>query len=281
MRIGATSRAERGGRKGRAERGGARRGAHRLQRRVNVHLEVLGRRELRRRHGLRAAVCVLFVWASIDAHHGTVRKQGPLKFPFNQSRNTKHTVFLSQRKNRSGPLSVLRGAALCSGCAPRGGAETPPFAIMAAATNQNLFPDLHHKMSKKIAQLTKVIYHLNSKNEEHTDDLTSLADAYETEIDGVRLQFRGPLPPISQCPRPRLRSALRAPAPCARFSAVKRARRCIGRKCGRWRSPRFVAAAAAHPGAGGVLAASAARNAGSVESALANAGAAICSCRVS
>lgn len=53
------------------------------------------------------------------------------------------------------------------------------------AANQNLFPDLHHKMSKKIAQLTKVIYHLNSKNEEHNDDLTSLADAYETEIDGV------------------------------------------------------------------------------------------------
>ena len=53
------------------------------------------------------------------------------------------------------------------------------------AANQNLFPDLHHKMSKKIAQLTKVIYHLNSKNEENNDDLTSLADAYETEIDGV------------------------------------------------------------------------------------------------
>lgn len=30
-----------------------------------------------------------------------------------------------------------------------------------------VFPDLHHKMSKKIAQLTKVIYHLNSKNEDH------------------------------------------------------------------------------------------------------------------
>ena len=57
---------------------------------------------------------------------------------------------------------------------------------MASTTNQNLFPDLHMKMSKKIAQLTKVIYHLNSKNEEHTDDLSSLADAYETEIDGVR-----------------------------------------------------------------------------------------------
>ncbi len=34
-----------------------------------------------------------------------------------------------------------------------------------------LFPDLHHKMSKKIAQLTKVIYHLNTKNEVHLRSL--------------------------------------------------------------------------------------------------------------
>jgi len=27
--------------------------------------------------------------------------------------------------------------------------------------------DTHHKMSKKIAQLTKVIFHLHSKNEEN------------------------------------------------------------------------------------------------------------------
>jgi hypothetical protein len=27
--------------------------------------------------------------------------------------------------------------------------------------------DVHHKMSKKIAQLTKVIFHLHSKNEEN------------------------------------------------------------------------------------------------------------------
>ena len=31
----------------------------------------------------------------------------------------------------------------------------------------DLFPDIHYKMSKKIAQLTKVIYQLNSKNEDH------------------------------------------------------------------------------------------------------------------
>ena len=30
-----------------------------------------------------------------------------------------------------------------------------------------LHPDLHHKMSKKIAQLTKVIYHLNTMNEDN------------------------------------------------------------------------------------------------------------------
>lgn len=50
---------------------------------------------------------------------------------------------------------------------------------------ENLFPELHHKMSKKIAQLTKVIYHLNTKNEDYTQDLASLSESYETEIDGV------------------------------------------------------------------------------------------------
>jgi len=38
-------------------------------------------------------------------------------------------------------------------------------------------------MSKKIAQLTKVIFHLNSKVEDNQDDLEGLASAYETEID--------------------------------------------------------------------------------------------------
>jgi chromosome segregation ATPase len=40
-------------------------------------------------------------------------------------------------------------------------------------------------MSKKIAQLTKVIFHLNSKNEDHQDDLAAVSDAYETEIDQI------------------------------------------------------------------------------------------------
>jgi hypothetical protein len=41
--------------------------------------------------------------------------------------------------------------------------------------NTEVFPDLHHKMSKKIAQLTKVIYHLNTKNEDHEYEIQALA----------------------------------------------------------------------------------------------------------
>ncbi|KAI8832474.1 hypothetical protein BJ741DRAFT_580193 [Chytriomyces cf. hyalinus JEL632] len=38
------------------------------------------------------------------------------------------------------------------------------------------------KMSKKIAQLTKVIYYLNTKNEDHNVEIQSLIDAYEDEL---------------------------------------------------------------------------------------------------
>lgn len=51
----------------------------------------------------------------------------------------------------------------------------------------DVFPDLHHKMSKKIAQLTKVIYHLNTKNE----DRQVSADRCDTQpkyIMGGKLQ---------------------------------------------------------------------------------------------
>ena len=43
--------------------------------------------------------------------------------------------------------------------------------------------DVHHKMSKKIAQLTKVIFHLHSKNEENSQYQSSLVGAYEKEIE--------------------------------------------------------------------------------------------------
>ncbi|CAN0408523.1 unnamed protein product [Discosporangium mesarthrocarpum] len=63
--------------------------------------------------------------------------------------------------------------------APMGGHLGGPIASAQASDGSSMgevgrallpgdvFPDLHHKMSKKIAQLTKVIYHLNTKNEDH------------------------------------------------------------------------------------------------------------------
>ena len=43
--------------------------------------------------------------------------------------------------------------------------------------------ETHHKMSKKIAQLTKVIFHLHSKNEENTNVQTACNNSYEREIE--------------------------------------------------------------------------------------------------
>ncbi|KAI9352619.1 hypothetical protein BDR26DRAFT_196572 [Obelidium mucronatum] len=43
-------------------------------------------------------------------------------------------------------------------------------------------PEVVFKMSKKIAQLTKVIYYLNTKNEDHNVEIQSLIDAYEEEL---------------------------------------------------------------------------------------------------
>ena len=44
------------------------------------------------------------------------------------------------------------------------------------------FPDLHHKMCKKVARLTRVIFILNTKNDEH--DLTQkiMKKSYENEL---------------------------------------------------------------------------------------------------
>lgn len=46
-------------------------------------------------------------------------------------------------------------------------------------------PDIHHKMSKKIAQLTKVIFHLNTRNDESSQYHQSQAEAYEKEIERI------------------------------------------------------------------------------------------------
>jgi len=49
----------------------------------------------------------------------------------------------------------------------------------------DVFPDLHHKMSKKIAQLTKVIYHLNTKNEDHSAEIDHLVSTHQLEIQQI------------------------------------------------------------------------------------------------
>ncbi|GBG31470.1 Protein FAM184A [Hondaea fermentalgiana] len=43
-------------------------------------------------------------------------------------------------------------------------------------------PNLHLKLCKKIAQLTKVIYHLNTKNEDHEASLKALSEQHESEL---------------------------------------------------------------------------------------------------
>ena len=44
---------------------------------------------------------------------------------------------------------------------------------------------LHHMMCKKVAQLTKVIFHLNSKNEDQEFRLQELQRTYEAEIESI------------------------------------------------------------------------------------------------
>ncbi|XP_006123127.2 protein FAM184A isoform X3 [Pelodiscus sinensis] len=50
--------------------------------------------------------------------------------------------------------------------------------------------DLHLKMSKKIAQLTKVIYALNTKNDEHEAAIQALKDDHEEEIQQILTETR-------------------------------------------------------------------------------------------
>lgn len=57
------------------------------------------------------------------------------------------------------------------------------WAKPSAQAGHSLLECLQLRMSKKIAQLTKVIYHLNTKSEDHGFDMQDMADAYESEIE--------------------------------------------------------------------------------------------------
>ncbi|XP_063257743.1 protein FAM184B isoform X1 [Prinia subflava] len=50
--------------------------------------------------------------------------------------------------------------------------------------------EMHMKMCKKIAQLTKVIYALNTKNDEYEDSIQALREAHEEEIQNILAQTR-------------------------------------------------------------------------------------------
>ncbi|XP_051627446.1 protein FAM184B isoform X6 [Manacus candei] len=50
--------------------------------------------------------------------------------------------------------------------------------------------DMHMKMCKKIAQLTKVIYALNTKNDEHEASIEALREAHEEEIQHILAETR-------------------------------------------------------------------------------------------
>ena len=45
--------------------------------------------------------------------------------------------------------------------------------------------EIAHKMSKKIAQLTKVIFHLNTKNDEWEMHLKAVVSQYECEVTDI------------------------------------------------------------------------------------------------
>lgn len=46
-----------------------------------------------------------------------------------------------------------------------------------------IIPDLHHKMCKKVAQLTKVIFYLNTKNDDYERSLSATVSSYEQALD--------------------------------------------------------------------------------------------------
>ncbi|KAM8808122.1 LOW QUALITY PROTEIN: protein FAM184B [Eudromia elegans] len=61
---------------------------------------------------------------------------------------------------------------------------------MASGAGRPPQPALHVRMCKKIAQLTKVIYALNTKNDEQEANIQALKDAHEEEIQHIRAETR-------------------------------------------------------------------------------------------
>lgn len=62
-----------------------------------------------------------------------------------------------------------------------------PHRSTMSTSSQDPFPDLHQKMSKKIAQLTKVIYQLNTRNEDHQSEIDSITRSHQLETQRLML----------------------------------------------------------------------------------------------
>ncbi|CAK6446556.1 unnamed protein product [Pipistrellus nathusii] len=71
-----------------------------------------------------------------------------------------------------------------------GGPAAKSVPSQQAGHSLDYSPDLHLKMSKKIAQLTKVIYALNTKNDEHECAIQALKDAHEEEVQQILAETR-------------------------------------------------------------------------------------------
>jgi uncharacterized damage-inducible protein DinB len=56
------------------------------------------------------------------------------------------------------------------------------YPALSKAGKNDVPGELQLRMSKKVAQLTKVIFHLNTKNEDHELNMQDMADTYEQEI---------------------------------------------------------------------------------------------------
>ncbi|XP_042663831.1 LOW QUALITY PROTEIN: protein FAM184B [Tyto alba] len=63
-------------------------------------------------------------------------------------------------------------------------------AAAAARQRNECSQEMHMKMCKKIAQLTKVIYALNTKNDEHEASIKALREAHEEEIQHILAETR-------------------------------------------------------------------------------------------
>ena len=82
------------------------------------------------------------------------------------------------------PWPVLEGDALLRHPDPLGALQRGE---VPAVMLRKFVPadELRHMLSKKVAQLTKVIFHLNTKNEDQETRLVNMQAAYEAEIDRI------------------------------------------------------------------------------------------------